>query len=537
MKSQFAVYFSNNATARPEDPANVIYLSIGDNWDDFGLQTRFHCRVFTKDNRITPATHYDLMLGFWTRDESPQQIATAMLRESRGKPVAVPKDGFTLAQDQETYRDLLSQTSVEISDVLVALNDLVIAQRGERPEWWEKATSSRSFRQSFMRGSNSFFAFHNAPSLFDGIQSEPKDRISTFYALNFRLPTFHNDHSFELTFAHASLPPRRIAILIGKNGAGKSQTLYRIARSLVRGGEGIRGRGDARLFVNRLIAISPPGVTRSGFPSRPKRPLIDYRRIVIRAGNTQSGTGAALTQLARMEKASTRGLSRWELFLEAMKAIEPTRPLYIESKSDDGTVTPVPLHLLGSTAGRDELLRLLGVKGRADAFRMDLNGGKAPLSAGETTFVRFAAQLCLHIDTGTLVLVDEPETHLHPNLISRFATLLNRLLELTGSFAVVATHSVYWVREVPQSQVRVLKRADNATFVETPIRLKTFGADIGAISEFVFGDPLFGSLVEQVRKELQNDPVGARERLKAIENDLAPELVMQLREEIDRPVP
>lgn len=199
MKTNFVVYFTGTATARPEVPSNVIYLSAGDDWDDFGLQTHFHCRVFTDESHAKPATHYDLMLGFWTSAGSPQQIAFELLKKSGGKPVAVPAGWFTMAQDQESYRDLVSQLRVDIRDVFTTLNDLVIMQRSERPDWWEKAISSRAFRLSFMRGSNSFFAFHNAPSLFDGIQNEPTDRISTFFTVSFRLPTFHNDHSIELS--------------------------------------------------------------------------------------------------------------------------------------------------------------------------------------------------------------------------------------------------------------------------------------------------------------------------------------------------
>ena len=117
-----------------------------------------------------------------------------------------------------------------------------------------------------------------------------------------------------------------------------------------------------------------------------------------------------------------------------------------------------------------------------------IDGVGYPLSSGEISFVRFAAQASLHVENGSLLLLDEPETHLHPNFISQFVSLLNSLLVQTGSAAIIATHSAYFVREVFQEQVSVLRTdKENFVTVERPM-LRTFGADVGAISYFVFGE-------------------------------------------------
>ena len=79
---------------------------------------------------------------------------------------------------------------------------------------------------------------------------------------------------------------------------------------------------------------------------------------------------------------------------------------------------------------------------------------------GEISFLKFAAQVSLHIENGSLLLLDEPETHLHPNFISRFVSLLDSLLAITGSAAIIATHSAYFVREVFREQVTVLSVDD-----------------------------------------------------------------------------
>ncbi len=65
-----------------------------------------------------------------------------------------------------------------------------------------------------------------------------------------------------------------------------------------------------------------------------------------------------------------------------------------------------------------------------------------PLSSGQELFFRFALNLSTFIEAGTLVLLDEPENHLHPTFITRLMALLRHVLRSTGSFAVIATHSL-----------------------------------------------------------------------------------------------
>jgi len=116
--------------------------------------------------------------------------------------------------------------------------------------------------------------------------------------------------------------------------------------------------------------------------------------------------------------------------------------------------------------------------------------------------LRFAALAGLYVENGSLLLFDEPETHLHPNFISQFVALLDGLLGQTGSAAILATHSVYFVREAVEDQVLVLRSdPDRVITAETPT-LKTFGADVGAISYFVFGEDQPSRLALEVEDKI-----------------------------------
>jgi energy-coupling factor transporter ATP-binding protein EcfA2 len=116
-------------------------------------------------------------------------------------------------------------------------------------------------------------------------------------------------------------------------------------------------------------------------------------------------------------------------------------------------------------------------------------GVRRNLSSGELALLRFAAQAIASIKSGTMFLFDEPETHLHPNYISMFMSMLDRLLDLTGSIAMIATHSAYVVREVPSRRVRLIAiEKDGGGVHIDPPGFQTFGASIDMISQFVFGD-------------------------------------------------
>jgi predicted ATP-binding protein involved in virulence len=109
------------------------------------------------------------------------------------------------------------------------------------------------------------------------------------------------------------------------------------------------------------------------------------------------------------------------------------------------------------------------------------------LSSGEVAMLRFTAQSIAAIETGSLLLLDEPETHLHPKYISDLIAVLYSLLEATKSIAIIATHSSYIVREASRENVKVLSLKDSILSFDTP-RMQTFGASIDTISQFAFGD-------------------------------------------------
>jgi predicted ATP-dependent endonuclease of OLD family len=72
------------------------------------------------------------------------------------------------------------------------------------------------------------------------------------------------------------------------------------------------------------------------------------------------------------------------------------------------------------------------------------------------------------VDERTLILLDEPESHLHPPLLSAFIRALSDLLVKRNGVAVIATHSPVVLQEVPKSCAWKLRRSGRVALAERP---------------------------------------------------------------------
>lgn len=85
----------------------------------------------------------------------------------------------------------------------------------------------------------------------------------------------------------------------------------------------------------------------------------------------------------------------------------------------------------------------------------------------------------------TLVLIDEPEAHLHPPLAASFIRALSALLSSRNGVALLATHSPVMLQEVPQDCVWLLFRAGSSVSSERP-QIETFAENLGVLTREVF---------------------------------------------------
>lgn len=488
-------------------PDTILIVPSSDGWNDFGHHTRVDYRIRMRSAK--EAVEACGFIGFIDpkADRNGKDLLQQLVSPLGELAITATADHrfFTMLPDMEAYRRLVQVLDAgDATEVLTALNDLVALNEFESTAAiLDLAIRSEVFSLSFMRSSDSYFAYKNAGSLLRGLSSERTGILSPTLAIRFQLPGRQNEHDLRFSFDHAADLPKRIAVVIGKNGVGKSQALGRIARAAIDGTAALTdGTDGGRPLINRLLAFAPTNEAESVFPTdKRKRPRIWYQRYSMnrsRRSRRNDYLSDLIVQVARSTQMVAQK-SRWEIFTEALSAITKAEELHLPTHSTSGAY--VPLTNLPKGAEQRVLERFASIDVKKEPARV-VNGEGYPLSSGEISFLKFAAQVSLHIENGSLLLLDEPETHLHPNFINRFVSLLDGLLEATGSAAIIATHSVYFVREVFREQVTVLSvDGENLVQAQRP-KLRTFGADVGAISYFVFGEDEPSRLAGEVERRL-----------------------------------
>ena len=107
------------------------------------------------------------------------------------------------------------------------------------------------------------------------------------------------------------------------------------------------------------------------------------------------------------------------------------------------------------------------------------------LSSGHKIVLLTLASLVRFVEEKTLVLVDEPESHLHPPLLAAFTRALSWLMTDRNGIAIVATHSPVVLQEVPRNCAWVVSSSGEEAWIDRP-SIETFGENLGVLTRDVF---------------------------------------------------
>ncbi|TIW22875.1 MAG: ATP-binding protein [Mesorhizobium sp.] len=523
-----------------QEPGVIVISPSSDRWNDFGFRIRVDIAIYPLDSR----TAYNPLvlqgfLGFQSSEvgQPDTRLIDQILDGGTEQFVESAKlpNFFTMLPDMSGYRTIVGELGAgDAQKALRAMRDMVQAEVGMGGGIWARhAKATTVFQVGFLRSTEAYFAWKNASTILEGLEFEVLGRISEELVVNFQLAGRPNRHELAFKFDQGETTlPKRFAVVIGANGVGKSQALARIANAAQRGSEDLQDQDGQRPAFNRLLAFAPTAST-SVFPPRRRGSRVWYRRFALSGRDNhrdRQATSDLIVQLSRAEE-RIKDNSRFRLFLNAVSNIECFEELRLPGRKGDWEGVSIAELRRGSE--QEVLDRMAELDIDEEPVRF-VKGKHYRLSSGEQSFVRFAALTSLYIENGTLLLFDEPETHLHPSLISQFVAVLDSLLEETGSVAIIATHSVYFVREAFEDQVRVLRsQPDRSIVVDIPT-LKTFGADVGAISYFVFGEDQPSRLAHDVELRIAESSNDWEEVFARYKDDLSLELLSEIRARLSR---
>ncbi|MER2496580.1 AAA family ATPase [Vibrio neptunius] len=548
-KKRFEVRFTEGES--DPVPGEVQLIASFDSWNDFGY--KINCKAKLWNPRLERPFYFECFIGFLPPDKNVkkglyEEYLKYYSREGRSLAdmmgyvehlMAINALDelrfFTMLPTMNDYRAAVEELGPQLlQDMLETIHDLVYF-KNRSSSWFSDALDTEVFNLGFMRNSEPFYAFNNADSILHGVDEERFEGISESLKLKYKLDGFANTHEVNLNYDQSSIVPKRINILIGKNGIGKSQALNAFCRAALRYKDrniflGV-GEGNDRPMINRLLAIGTPGETQNTFPAERRiSQKLYYRRLSLTRNARAKASKSISDMLIQLARSSERlgKKNRWNLFLDAIGNVLPLEDLVLRTKNN----TYVKLKNLASGDGEQATLEKWAKINKKSDPMLLISEEPHSMSSGQLTFFKFALLCCLYIENGSFVLLDEPETHMHPNMITDFVELLDEILENTGSLALIATHSAYFVREIPQDQVHVFKKEANNVCISNP-RLTTFGAPVDSISRFVFDDDAESKLAEKLYLRIKRQNTTFEDIVNKLGDEISVAAMMKLRQKME----
>lgn len=469
----FQILKSRSAT--PSSGTNIVYLRI-DHWNDYSFVTMFGVHAFDEYGVLHDLP--SIKIGFVGQTE---ETTTVSLLEDRFDNL--PEGYFSLGTDVEFYKKLYSNFSEDWrQEFLYSLNDVV-----QNPLILEQAEKENVFKTAHLRGVSVDKVRDQYVSVLLG------EVILTDFNFGFDLPSSETFAGFDLKFKIManSMPSTNIHAIIGRNGVGKTTLLNSMVKAIA-GSEtaanfyldnpifGQKPIDDA--FFSSLISVAYSAFDPFDLPTE-----IDKED-----ATTYSYIG--LTDYAGEDGAIIK--SKEQLFNEFVESLE-----FCMSEIRRKSRWKVAV----STLESDRNFAAMGLLSLTELEGDDLKNRAQILvdkmSSGHAIVIFTLTQLVAKVEEKTLVLFDEPETHLHPPLLSALMRSLSQLLYSRNAIAIIATHSPVVLQEIPKSCVWKVFRERLASECLRP-DTETFGENVGILTREVFGLEVIKSGFHTVLAEL-----------------------------------
>jgi predicted ATPase len=515
----------------------ALFVPSEDKWNDFGLQV--HADVGIR----TSSREFDWVSGFlaFKGDEASRLFVQRLLREAKAQWIGVDRvhDSYaTMLRNVKAYQQLVRHLGIQgAEDVAIAAHDAAFAhERARTLASWPDFTASPAFRRAFMRFSEASFAYDNAGMLFAGLTLDAEDARQDFTAI---VKLGRSSFSYRFTFPQSEMIDNRIAVIIGRNGTGKTASLIALGRKLL--DQNAKGAViEPRPSFNQLLVYAHSRSLRR-FRVSARNARAASQKTFSLDPTTTAGTERGLTtRVVAMARESDQLDSPLQALIDVLAAECDGMSVWVpitEEAGDHGVTLPhgrySPLAAFVPAGEQAKLDRIGAVDVSRPLLFLHSDKERRKLSLGQDVFVSFALHAISQSGPASVFLVDEPENFLHPNLISRFMRLLNRILQRTKSIGIVATHSPFVVREVERSQVHVLPPSQEdgriSTVVEHP-RLQTFGASVSSISDHIFGDDLLEHLHVELLNKVSLQDLPEEAWVDALKDHLSLDALMLLRQ-------
>jgi predicted ATPase len=415
-----------------------------DNWDDYGNETSFHLYYHRDESDIEKIG--DLKI---TNGESDRTL------DIIDKQFKNLNDTFcSVGMDEDYYKNLQSIFKHKLSSILFALKDAAYFI-----EINDKFSSNTIYQYSLTRGDYAEQLSRNIKSILEGIDLDNKYKFIYNFTPNYSSTPVEIDLNFNNTLEFSD----RIFAIIGKNGAGKTQLISNLPIDISESKKG--AFKPHKPIFSKVIAVSYS--------------LFDN----FNKPNTKADFNYVFCGLLNDDKTLQTKIEKNQIILEAYGKIKHHNRIdkwkdVLSNFIDDEVID----HVFKSNSLRavdDENWHIINEANFIENIDK--------LSSGQSIMLEIMTKIIANIRFDSLILFDEPETHLHPNAISQLISSIYELVESFDSYCLITTHSPIIIQNIFGKNVYVMEK-DNNTPIIRKIGVESFGENLTVLTEDVFSN-------------------------------------------------
>lgn len=452
--------------------SNVVFLRI-DQWNDYSFVTQFQMVVYDKHGNSNNIG--DVKIGF-----KGQTIETATYEKLSDEFTELNDEYFSLGASIGFYKSI-SMLGDDGRNILKRLNDLA-----STPSLVEKIRDEEVFSVSLLRDTSLSVirgqyqrVLNGGKELTDFVFSYVREGSEKFSSIKINFDVFVE-----------SKPTTNIHAIIGRNGVGKTTLLNDMINAITNPPDsmgkfidqsGWRESDIDKEYFSSLVSVSfsafDPFIPPKDQPDPAKGTCYYYIGLKdVRTKGYHRDTDSLQGDCCKALTTCFNDPDKDKLWCNAIDALG-----YDENFSS-ADLMRLREHFFETKKAIKKQIDSNDFKGRyLGEIKPTLDG----LSSGHAIVLLTITRLVATVQEKTLVLIDEPESHLHPPLLAAFVRALSELLLAMNGVSIIATHSPVVLQEIPKSCVwKVYRQGDN-TLVDRP-KIETFAENLGTLTSEVF---------------------------------------------------
>ncbi len=412
---------------------------VSDNWNDYGFYTLYKLYYVNIDNEETE-------IGYVKIGHKGQEEGSTLLE---GIFDNIKEEYFSLGQSVDFYKTLRQLGDEVRLEYLIGMNDLAYFA-----DLYEEVKEDKVVEVSLLREVNRKSVTQQFRRIAHG------GAVLTEYNFKYKFETESSSSLFQFEVIPESLPPTNIHTIIGANGSGKTTSLKGIR-------DGYLNETLNEDFANAIFVSFSVFDKDQNYEFTDKSKEYYYVGVKKEGGNTKSQEELKLEFFNSIKSILSK---KRHYYLHRMLEIL-NGDVNLENK---GLIKILENFMEGSQ-------NITPIENTSVVFSEIFDS----LSSGHQIILLTVAKIIELIVEKTLILVDEPETHLHPPLLSAFVRAISEISIAENAVVILATHSPVVLQEVPRSCVSIIRKHGSQIKIKRP-RFETFGENIGVLTEEVF---------------------------------------------------